>query len=203
MKTGKTIWISIFLMAFLCGGAYAEKGVKLGYVDLSRLFDEYYKTKDYDKVLEAEHSDVEKERNVKLDKIRDAQGKLGALAEAKKKESEQDIEKMKNEIMEFDRQKNEDLTKKRNEKIREILLEIEKVASDYAAKENYSMIFNDRVLIFGDKSLDLTEDILKILNGDKADDNADNKVENEVEKKAEKKVEKKAEKKAEKKVEKK
>ncbi len=168
MKVSKTIWISIFLMVFLCGGAYADKGIKLGYVDLSRLFDEYYKTKDYDKVLEAEHGQIEKERNAKIDKIRDAQGKLGALAEAKKKELEQDIEKMKNEIMQFDQEKTEDLTKKRNEKIREILLEIEKVVSDYAGKENYSMILNDRVLIFGNKTLDVTEDVLKILNGNKA-----------------------------------
>lgn len=168
MNASKTIWISIFLMVFLCGGAYADKGTKFGYVDLSRLFDEYYKTKDYDKVLEQEHGNVEKERNAKIEKIRDAQGKLGALAEAKKKDLEQDIEKMKTEIMEFDRVNTEDLTKKRNEKIREILLEIEKVVSDFAEKENYSMILNDRVLIFGNKTLDITEDVLKILNGNKA-----------------------------------
>ncbi len=169
MKTSKAIGISIVLMTFLCGGAYAEKNsARLGYVDLSRLFDEYYKTKDYDKVLEAEHSVIEKERNAKIDKIRDAQGKLGALAEAKKKELEKDIETWKNEIMQFDQEKTEDLTKKRNEKIREILLEIEKIVSDYAGKENYSMILNDRVLIFGNKTLDITENILKILNGNNA-----------------------------------
>ena len=166
MRISKKLSIMVFfLTAFLCTAAYAEKNIKLGYVDLSRLFDEYYKTKDYDKVLEAKHSDIEKERNVKVDKIRDAQGKLNALAEGKKKDLEQDIEKMKAEILEFDRQKTEDLTKERNEKIREILLEIEKVVSDFAEKESYSMIFNDRVLIFGDKTLNLTEDVLQILNG--------------------------------------
>ncbi len=169
MKAGKKLGVMVFfLTAFLCTSVYAEKNIKLGYVDLSRLFDEYYKTKDYDKVLEAKHADLEKERNVKVDKIRDSQGKLNALAESKKKELEQDIEKMKTEIMEFDRQKTEDLTKERNEKIREILLEIEKVVSDFAEKESYSMILNDRVLIFGNKTLDITEDVLKILNGNNA-----------------------------------
>ena len=51
-----------------------------------------------------------------------------------------------------------------NEKIREILLEIEKVVSDFAVKENYDIILNDRVLIYGNPVQDLTEDILTILN---------------------------------------
>ena len=71
---------------------------------------------------------------------------------------------MKAELLEFDRQKKEDMTKKRNEKIRELLLEIEKVISDYAEKEKYSIILNDRVLIYGEQSLNETENILKIIN---------------------------------------
>jgi len=72
---------------------------------------------------------------------------------------------MKNDLMEFDRQKQADLTKERNEKIREILLEIENKVSDFAKQENYSLILNDRVLIYGEPTLNLTETLLKILNG--------------------------------------
>ena len=57
-----------------------------------------------------------------------------------------------------------DLTKERNEKIREILLEIEKIVSDYAEKEGYEIILNDRVLIYGNQNKNLTENILAILN---------------------------------------
>lgn len=137
---------------------------KMGYVDLSRLFDEYYKTKEYDKVLEAEHTEFETTRNQKIEKIREAQGKLGLLAEDKKAGLEEEIEKMKTELLEFDRQKKTDLTKDRNEKIRGILLEIEQIVSDFAKKESYSLILNDRVLIYGSESIDITETILKELN---------------------------------------
>jgi outer membrane protein len=142
---------------------YAEKD-KIGYVDLSRIFDEYTKTKDYDKVLEQKSKAFEDSRNQKLEKIREQQGKLGLLAEDKKKTLEADIEKLKADLLEFDRQNRTDLTKERNEKIREILLEIEKVVSEFAEKEGYTVILNDRVLIYGAKSYDVTDSVMTKLN---------------------------------------
>lgn len=167
----KVLRLLIILTAavFLFGRtpAFAEDKTRIGYVDLSRLFDEYYKTKEYDKVLEGEHKAYEQEGKVKIEKIREAQGKLALLKEDQKKATEDEIEKMKNELLEYDRQKKTDLTKERNEKIREILLEIEKIVSGYAEQNGYSVILNDRVLIFADKGLDLTENILKNLNAKK------------------------------------
>jgi len=159
----KNILIVLGLTFMLTSPALAAKE-KLGFVDLSRLFDEYYKTQEYDKTLEAKHKGFEDLRNTKIEAIREAQGKLGLLAEDKKAEMEQEIEKMKAELLEFDRQQKADLTKERNEKIREILLEIENQVSDYAEKEGYAMILNDRVLVYGDQTIDLTQQILEKLN---------------------------------------
>lgn len=162
-KIIKIIGIFAIIMAFVSPAALAADE-KIGFVDLSRLFDEYHKTKEYDKVLEEKHKTFEGERQVKVDKIQESIGKLGLLADDKKATLEQEIENMKAEVLEFDRQKKTDLTKERNEKIQEILLEIEKVVSDYAEKEKFSVILNDRVLIYGNQTSDLTEVILKILN---------------------------------------
>ena len=137
---------------------------KIGYVDLSRLFDQYYKTQNYDKTLEEKSKGFESERNDKIEKIREAQGKLDLLKEDKRADLQSDIEQMKADLLEFDRQQKADLTKERNEKIREILLEIEKIVSNYAEKEHYNIILNDRVLIYGNPAIDLTQDILSRLN---------------------------------------
>jgi outer membrane protein len=161
--------VAAFLTLMMGGLAHAQAKDKIGYVDLSRLFDEYNKTKEYDKVLEEKTAQFEKERNVMIEKIKEAQGKLSVLAEDKKGDVEKDVEKMKNDLIEFDRQKKTDLTKDRNEKIREILLEIEKIVSDYAEKQGYMLILNDRVLIYGAQNMDLTEQILKNLNGSPAE----------------------------------
>jgi outer membrane protein len=160
--------MSIVALTLSVPASFAEGNAKIGYVDLSRLFDEYYKTKEYDKVLEEKSKAFEKERNDKIEKIKEAQGKLALLADDKKKQMEQDVEKMKADLLEFDRQKKTDLTKERNEKIREILLEIEKIVSDFAKKESYSVILNDRVLIYGEAGLNLTEQVLKSLNDGQA-----------------------------------
>lgn len=168
MKISKLlIVLTVVVCLFGITPTFADDKTKIGYVDLSRLFDEYYKTKEYDKVLEGEHKVYEQESKAKIEKIREAQGKLALLKEDQKKTTEQEIEKMKNDLLEYDRQKKTDLTKERNEKIREILLEIEKIVSGYAEQNGYSVILNDRVLIFADKGLDLTENILKNLNAKK------------------------------------
>lgn len=164
MKALRVIGILVVMSMLVPAYVRAEKVVKIGYVDLSRLFDEYYKTKDYDKVLEGRHKGYEKESKDKIEKIRDSQSKLALLSDDKKGALEQEIETMKAELMEFDRQQKTDLTKDRNEKIREILLEIEKIVSDFAVKEGYSVILNDRVLIYGDPAYDVTETVLKSLN---------------------------------------
>jgi len=165
MKTLRLFVISLFVVGLIsiAPKSFAAE-LKIAFVDLSRLFDDYYKTKEYDKVLEARHNDFEAKRNEKIEKIREAQGKLALLKEDKKAESEAEIEKMKAELLEFDNQEKTSLTKERNEKIREILLEIEKVVSGYAEKENYSVILNDRVLIYGNQVFNVTEPVLQQLN---------------------------------------
>jgi Skp family chaperone for outer membrane proteins len=138
--------------------------VKIAYVDLARLFDEYGKTKEYDKILEAESNKYQDERTQKINAIRDLQGKLAMLKDDEKAKSEKDIEKLKSDILEFDRQKRTDLTKNRDEKVREILLEIEKTVSEYAKKESISYVLNDKMLIYGTETANITEPILKGLN---------------------------------------
>ena len=164
MKAFRMFMVTVFLLSIMATGAYAADGSKIGYVDLSRLFDEYHKTKEYDKVLEVKHSELEKIGKEKVEKIKESESRLALLKEDQKTALENEIEMLKGEAQEFVRQEQSNLTKDRNEKIREILLEIEKVVSDFAAKEGYDIILNDRVLIYGDPAQDLTEDILTILN---------------------------------------
>lgn len=166
MRSLKICAFSLVLALVFVSGGYAQtlEGKKVGYLDISRVFDQYEKTKDFDKVLEGKHKEYESERNKKLEKIREAQNKLALLKDTEKSKLQGDIEQQRAELLEFDRQQQMDLRKQRDEIIREILLEAEKVVKDYAEKNGYVMIFNDRVLIYSDKGFDVTEEILKILN---------------------------------------
>jgi len=164
VKSFKTMLaIAVFLFAFTSAN-FAQADTKWAYLDLSKVFDNYEKTKEYDATLEAEHSAYEKERNTKIEKLKEAANKLDLLKPEEKDKAQKDLEQMRNELAEYDQQKRTDLNKKRDEKIREILLEIEKVVSDYAKKEKYDIILNDRVLVYGDQGMNVSEPILKILN---------------------------------------
>lgn len=166
MKSLKVVSLILFFLMAATYPVLAQKALKIAYVDVGRLFDEYEKTKAYDKVLEAESKAFEEERNKKIDQIKEMQGRIAMMKDADKAKAEQDMEKLRNEIMEFDRSKRTDLTKARDEKVREILMEIEKTVSEYAKQQGYSLVFNDRVMIYGGEDMNITEPVLQGLNQD-------------------------------------
>ena len=163
MKAVRILGLSMILGVLLSTASFA-KDLKIAYVDLSRLFDNYTKTKEYDAVLQKEGEGFQKERDDMIAKIRDAQGKIALMKEDEKQKLNVDLEKQKGDLIEFDKQKRTELAKKRDEKVREILLEINKIVGNIAQKEGYDYILNDRVLIYGDKSQDITDQVMKSLN---------------------------------------
>src|SRR3989344_6649373 len=117
MKMVKLLAIIFAFLLMLSGASFADDA-KIGFLDLSKVFDQYEKTKQFDTVLQGKHNEFEKERNAKLEKLREVQGKMALLKEEEKSKTEEEMEKLRTEIMEFDRQNKTDLTKARDEKIR-------------------------------------------------------------------------------------
>jgi Skp family chaperone for outer membrane proteins len=64
----------------------------------------------------------------------------------------------------MDREKGGQLSQKRNDKLREILLDVEKVVSGIADKEGFDYVLNNETLIFANKANNLTDRVLKSLN---------------------------------------
>ena len=71
------------------------------------------------------------------------------------------------EFQDFDRTKQADLRKEQDGKMKEILKDIEEAVKKYSEKEGYTLVFNDRVLVYQTKSMDITDQIIAILNGGK------------------------------------
>lgn len=163
MKKVKTVlWLAFFGLIFLSGPVQAAE--KVAYVDLSRLFSEYNKTKDYDKSLANKQSVYEAERDKKVGDVKQLQDKMNLLSDKEKESKKPDLDKKFASLQEFDRQKQTDLRKEQDEKMKEILKDIEEAVKEYAQKEGYSLVFNDRVLVYQDKSLDITDKVVGILN---------------------------------------
>lgn len=154
----------VFSLGILGSVAFAAD--KFAYVDLSRIFSEYGKTKEYDKSLNDKQDLYEAEREKKVKDVKDMQDKMNLLSEKEKAAKKTDLEGRVKLLQEFDRQKQTDLRKEQDEKMKEILKDIEEAIKKYSDKENYTFVFNDRVLVYQDKSLDITDKIVEALSKD-------------------------------------
>jgi outer membrane protein len=159
------LWGVVFGLTFLFG--VVEAADKFAYVDLSRIFSEYGKTKDYDKTLGEKETAYEAEREKKVSEIKQLQDKMNLLSEKEKESKKADLDTKVKSLQEFDRQKQTDLRKEQDEKMQELLKDIEGAVRQCAEKEGYTMVFNDRVLVYQTKSLDITDKIIEIMNASK------------------------------------
>ena len=153
------ITLSFFLMVNL---GFAEE--KLAYVDLSKVFEEYKKTKEYDKILEKKQKEYEKQRESKVNDIKQLQEKLSLLSDEEKKARRSELEEKIAKLQEFDRNVTQDLRKQRDEKIQDIFSDIKKTIDNYAKRQGLSFVFDKRALIYYKENLDITDKILSTLN---------------------------------------
>jgi len=137
---------------------------KFAYVDLSRTFSEYNKTKDYDKVLGDKETAYETERDKKVNDVKQLQDKINLLSDKDKEAKKPELDMKIKSLQEYDRQKQTDLRKEQDEKMKEILKDIEETVKQIAEKEGYSLVFNDRVLVYQSKSYDITDKVIDVLN---------------------------------------
>ncbi|MFA5090717.1 MAG: OmpH family outer membrane protein [Candidatus Omnitrophota bacterium] len=157
------VFLSALALFLLCAGT-AGAADKIAYVNLSKIFSDYTKTKDYDKTLTSKQNSYSAERDKKVNEIKQFQDKLNLLSEKEKEAKKPEMETRIKALQEFDRQKQTDLRKEQDEKMKEILKDIEEVVKQYAEKSGYSLVLNDRVLVYQDKSMDITDKIIDILN---------------------------------------
>ncbi len=164
MKRGAT---AVLLGAALCFGVFVSSvfaADKMGFVDLSRIFAEYGKTKEYDKALGDKETAYEADRAKKINEVKQVQDKINLLNDKEKETKKPELENKVKLLQEFDREKQTDLRKEQDEKMKEILKDIEDAVKAYSEKEGYLMVFNDRVLVYQAKTLDITDKIVEILN---------------------------------------
>ena len=161
MKKIAVVLAMIFCFPVSAAMAAAEK---IGTVDLARVFDEYQKTKEFDKNLEAKGASKQAERDKMVAEVKKLRDEAELLSTKAKEDRQAAIdEKIKN-LQEFDRATRDALRRERDNMVRDILKEIETTMQDYGKAQGYSFIFNDRVLVYKAESSDLTPPIIKALN---------------------------------------
>lgn len=159
------LWIvlSLFAASLFVKPALALE-VKIGYLDVAKVFDEYKKTKEQDVFLESQAKTKQSERDKMVAEITRLRDELELLSEKGKKDKQVVIEEKIKKLQEFDNVVKGDLRKKRDDVVADILKEIDAVVQDYGKKQGFDMILNDKVIIYKKDALNVTEDVLKTLN---------------------------------------
>jgi len=159
----------IFAFGILAGGfaekAYAKE-LKMGYVFMAKVFDEYYKTKDSEKVLSEKGNVKEAERKKMIDELKKMKDEQSLLSDKGKAEKQTAIEAKLKILQDFDMKTRDELLKERNDMLSGIMGDITKVITDYAKAEGYDMVLNSdpRVMLYGNDGMDITATILAKLN---------------------------------------
>ncbi len=161
-KAWVVLWVAVFCLGLWVHPTLAAD--KFAYVDLSRIFSEYGKTKDYDKVLTDKESAYSADREKKVNEIKQFQDKMNLLSDKEKEAKKGDLESRIKTLQDYDREQQTDLRKQQDEKMKEILKDIEDAVKQVSEKEGYTLVFNDRVLVYQNKSMDITDAIIDILN---------------------------------------
>ena len=161
----KKISFIIFFL-FFCTNIFAED--KIVYLDVNRLLNE---------------SEAGKYLNSELNKINNSNVEEFKKIETTIKSEEENILKQKNILkteefnskvdelrdkyksyQDFKNNKNEEINKIRNDAGSKILKIVNEILSDYSTDKEISLIIEKKNIVIGKTHLDVTEDILKLLN---------------------------------------
>lgn len=167
MKVHNRLVGILFVSLFIFGIFLLPEGLaaeKIAFVDLGEVFDGYVKTKEYDVKLEGVQKSKQDEIDTKVTEIKKLQDNLALLSAKEKEKKQVDIDSKTKELQEFQRNAEMELMKDRDTKLKEILKDIQDVIEKFAKKEGYSLVVNDRVLLYGDPGMDISKEILKQLN---------------------------------------
>ncbi len=163
MKKQALVCLGVFLCSlFFSASLFAAD--KIGYVDLGRLFSEYTKTKDYDKVLGDKQAAYDTEREKKVTELKQLQDKMNLLSDKEKEAKKPELETKLKAFQDFSREKETDLRKEFSDKKSELIKDIDDTINKYATKEGYTFILNEVGTAYNAKALDITDKIVDILN---------------------------------------
>ena len=181
------VYVALLSFALVLCSASAQS-LKVGIVDMNRVFAEYYKTKDADKVVNEQKEAAKKELdsiNNDYKKLLDSYQKLAkeikdpAIGEALRKKKTEEAQQVASKARALEREKKE-LTDRRqrmlltevDRKRKALIEEIQDVVSDMAKKKNYDVVFDKSglgargipFLLHSKDGVDFSEELIKELN---------------------------------------
>ena len=143
----------------------AAEGMKVGYVNLAKVFDGYQRTKTSDATLEKEGKQKEAELEGRMNELKKLRQNLELLNDEAREAKTREVEEKTEELQRFRSSTARNLQRERDTIAKDILQEIQDALEEYAKANGFSVILDAQALLYGQTALDVTNDVLTLLNG--------------------------------------
>jgi len=165
------LWVALCVGLVAAPAVFAAE-LKVGFIDSDRIFQQYEKTKTVQEDFNREVADISKTAREKKTAIDELQRKLDQqspmLSDAKKDEQNKQLQALISEYEAFVQANwgpNGKISKLNEEYLKPIIDRVHNIVTAIGTDEGYSLILDaaDGNVVFGDKSLDLTDRVLSLL----------------------------------------
>ncbi len=156
------VLIIIFCLT-LSGSAFCE-GLKIGYVNMRKVFYEYKKTKKFNEDLEKEDTKVKEEIEKRTQELRKFRDEMDLLSKKAQEKREPKMRQKIKELDDFRKDRVNGILRKKEEMFAEIRNDILDVSDKYSKKNGYDVVFDEALFVYSLKKYDITDDIIKRLN---------------------------------------
>lgn len=167
MKVEKLFKASVLLImfSFVLHMGYTEE-MKIGYVDVEKVFNEYKETKKNDEVLKEKGKAKAQERAEIVSEIKKQKEELELLSESGKLEKQAIIDEKIKELKKFDETTKDALRNERDTALKSIFNDIKDSINAYGQSNAYTLILNEKALLYKTEAQDLTGEIIKKINSE-------------------------------------
>ncbi|MBI3321193.1 MAG: OmpH family outer membrane protein [Candidatus Omnitrophica bacterium] len=152
----------------LLGGAWSPQvhaqDLKIGYVDIGKLFDGYERTKASDTTLEKQSKQKEAELEGRMSELNKLRQSLELLNDQAREAKSKEVEEKADELQRFRTGAARDLRRERDKIARSILEDIQKGVTEYAKSNSFAFILDKRFVLYGQPVSDVTSEVLDLLN---------------------------------------
>ena len=138
--------------------------LKIGYVDVAKVFDGYQRTKASDAILEKKGKEKEAEFEGRMNELKKLRQNLELLNDETREAKTKEVEEKTEELQRFRTSTERDLGRERDKIASVLLKEIQKGIEDYAKANSFSLIFDARSVLCGQEAYDVTDEVLAALN---------------------------------------
>ena len=162
----KFFFAKIFILVFFVSASNANENIR--FININYIVKNSEAGKALNKIVENKSKQISSELNNLGKKIEDKKNKIISQKNIlKKEEYEKLVKTYEDEVKKFNNiriKKNEEFNKYRMNSQKKIIEALNPLITAFLKKESVQILLQKEQIIFGDKELDITEEILKIFN---------------------------------------